>query len=170
MCRYAFKTYKPHFVCFDCRKTFKQPLIEDMIIQNGDWDKYQQAFINPHSSWNFKYSTKEDFQKDNNELVDYLQKKYLDKKYLCPNCRQEMFNIGLDFKAPKKEKIKEWEIVKRLYYLGRTFHSCGCDGPGYIPRNKTDYLTYLSNIKIEYEQNLKSRNSEFTASDHVYIS
>lgn len=24
MCRYAFKTYKEHFTCFNCRKTFKE--------------------------------------------------------------------------------------------------------------------------------------------------
>ena len=24
MCRYGFKTYKQHYLCFDCRKQFKQ--------------------------------------------------------------------------------------------------------------------------------------------------
>jgi hypothetical protein len=29
MCRYAFKDYKPHYACFDCRKTFKRRHLSD---------------------------------------------------------------------------------------------------------------------------------------------
>jgi hypothetical protein len=31
MCRYAFHTYKPHYACFDCRKTFKRKLLNPAI-------------------------------------------------------------------------------------------------------------------------------------------
>lgn len=30
MCRYAMVKYKPHYACFDCRKTFKRRLIGDI--------------------------------------------------------------------------------------------------------------------------------------------
>lgn len=33
MCRYAMTTYKPHYACFECRKTFKRRLFSD--IQDG---------------------------------------------------------------------------------------------------------------------------------------
>lgn len=34
MCRYAVTTYKPHYACFKCRKTFKRRLFRD--IKNGE--------------------------------------------------------------------------------------------------------------------------------------
>ncbi|RYY88009.1 MAG: hypothetical protein EOO15_10285 [Chitinophagaceae bacterium] len=37
MCRYAAIAYKPHYACFDCRKTFKRRLMWD--IQRGADDK-----------------------------------------------------------------------------------------------------------------------------------
>lgn len=33
MCRYGMTTHKPHFACFECRKTFKRKLMSDI---NGD--------------------------------------------------------------------------------------------------------------------------------------
>jgi uncharacterized FAD-dependent dehydrogenase len=42
MCRYALKTYKPHFACFDCRKVFKKTPIEDYLKQRGDDFAYWQ--------------------------------------------------------------------------------------------------------------------------------
>ncbi len=30
MCRYAMITYKPHYACFECRKTFKRRLLKDV--------------------------------------------------------------------------------------------------------------------------------------------
>lgn len=35
MCRYANKAYKPHYVCFACRKQFKRPPLEDVLAQQG---------------------------------------------------------------------------------------------------------------------------------------
>ena len=159
MCRYAFKTYKPHYVCFDCRKTFKQPIIEDIVMQNGDWDSYKQAYLNYDSQKSKK------FREENTKLINRFEKQYRNKKYKCPDCSSEMNNIGLDFKAPKKDKIKEWKIVRSMYKLGNTFHTCGCDGPGYIPQNSIDYLSYLKKIKSDYEKRLIERDNEFSESE-----
>ena len=52
---------------------------------------------------------------------------------LCPQCRHPMADMGLDFKAPPKDDIDQWEKVRALYSAGFTFHSCGCCGPGYRP-------------------------------------
>lgn len=158
MCRYAFKTYKHHYVCFDCRKTFKQPVLEDIIMQNKDWESYKQAYLNYDSEKSKKFRT------DNPKLIDRFEEQYRKKEYKCPDCGSEMSNIGLDFKAPKKDKIKEWEIVRSMYKLGNTFHTCGCDGPGYIPKKSIDYLNYLLKVKVEYERRLSERNKELTES------
>lgn len=159
MCRYAFHSYKPHYVCFNCRKTFKQPILEEIVIQNGDWDAFKRTYLNYNSE------KARNFRKDNPSVVARLEKLYKNKKYICPDCGGEMNNIGLDFKAPKKHKVKEWEIVKSMYQLGNTFHSCGCEGPGYIPKNKIDYLLYLDTIKIGYEEKLNQRSKDFSASE-----
>jgi DNA-directed RNA polymerase subunit RPC12/RpoP len=37
MCRYAMSAYKPHYACFNCRKTFKRRLMAD--IQRGEGTK-----------------------------------------------------------------------------------------------------------------------------------
>lgn len=159
MCRYAFKIYKPHYVCFDCRKSFKQPILEDIVIQNGDWESYKQAYLNYESEKSKIY------RDENPKLISRFEEQYRNKKYKCPDCGSEMNNIGLDFKVPKKDKIKKWEIVRSMYKLGNTFHTCGCDGPGYIPQNSTDYLTYLEKIKVGYEKRLDERDKELSESE-----
>ena len=30
MCRYAMTRYKPHYACFNCRKTFKRRILSDL--------------------------------------------------------------------------------------------------------------------------------------------
>jgi DNA-directed RNA polymerase subunit RPC12/RpoP len=39
MCRYAMSSYKPHYACFNCRKTFKRRLMAD--IQRGEGTKLE---------------------------------------------------------------------------------------------------------------------------------
>lgn len=111
MCRYA-TAYKPHYACFNCRKTFKRRLVRD--IRKGD----------------------------------------LDNPAKCPECGELMADMGLDFEAPPKNEIKKWEHIKNLYQVGITFHSCGCTGPGYIPKDKEQLIAYLQGILADYHQNL----------------
>jgi len=40
MCRYGMSTYKPHYACFECRKTFKRRLISD--IKKGHDKNYKE--------------------------------------------------------------------------------------------------------------------------------
>lgn len=54
---------------------------------------------------------------------------------LCPTCRNEMVDMGRDFKAPRKEASNQWTKLRILVAQGVRFDSCGCDGPG--PRPKT---------------------------------
>lgn len=40
MCRYAYKDYKAHYACFDCRKTYKRKNMEDI---NGKKESEKEA-------------------------------------------------------------------------------------------------------------------------------
>jgi len=75
-----------------------------------------------------------------------------DRPYRCPQCSQEMANMGLDFAAPKKTDTKAWKTLESLYEIGVTFHSCGCSGPGYRPRNPKALLEFLQQRLQEYEK------------------
>jgi hypothetical protein len=112
MCRYAMTSYKPHFACFDCRKTFKRRLIGDML---------------------------KGYSKDREEVPAK-----------CPECANLMANMGLDFESPKKKDLKAWKHIETLYKVGITFHSCGCSGPGYIPRDSDELINNFSKIKAVY--------------------
>ena len=107
-------TYKPHYACFECRKTFKRILLKD--IKRGVNDNFDAK---------------------------------------CPQCGELMANMGLDFESPRKSDLKFWQHIKSLYTVGITFHSCGCSGPGYIPRTKEKLLEYLDRRKQEYVKNLQ---------------
>jgi hypothetical protein len=72
----------------------------------------------------------------------------------CPQCGELMANMGLDFESPKKDNIKEWNHIKELYSVGITFHSCGCTGPGYIPKDKDSLIAYFEEIINDYNKQL----------------
>ena len=112
MCRYGMIAYKPHFACFDCRKTFKRRLLGDIL--NG-------------------------YNKDTKETPAK-----------CPECGALMANMGLDFKSPKKNDLKAWSHMATLYKVAITFHSCGCSGPGFIPKDINELITHFSEIKAVY--------------------
>jgi len=105
MCRYGMTTYKPHYACFECRKTFKRRLLVDIL------DGY---------STNVQESSAK-----------------------CPECGSIMADMGLDFESPKKKDVKAWKHIALLYDVGITYHSCGCSGPGYIPKEKDSLIAFF---------------------------
>jgi hypothetical protein len=56
-------------------------------------------------------------------------------KKICPNCGKDMVDMGFDFQAPRKESVQQWKKLKLLHLHKVHFHSCGCTGPGYRPKN-----------------------------------
>lgn len=129
MCRYAMTAYKPHYVCFECQKTFKRRL------------------------W-----------------VDIKKGNKLDSEAKCPQCGNLMANMGKDFEAPKKGNNKAWQHIKDLYEVGITWHSCGCTGPGYIPKDHTALLLYFEEIIQNYQKELlfwRSRIEPETKQDKI---
>jgi DNA-directed RNA polymerase subunit RPC12/RpoP len=132
MCRYGINSYKPHYACFECRKTFKRRLLIDI---------------------------------DGNSAHT---KVWENQPYKCPECGGMTANMGLDFESPKKTDLKAWNHMKNLYETGITFHSCGCSGPGYIPRDKSSLIDFLNEKKEIYVEHLKfwtTRTEPETESD-----
>ncbi|HZS06956.1 MAG TPA: hypothetical protein VFD58_19125 [Blastocatellia bacterium] len=74
---------------------------------------------------------------------EYKQKYGEHRKVLCPECHRPMADLGLDFKAPKKMDVKQWQKVEILYNHGFTYHSCGCCGPGLRPAELRDVEAFL---------------------------
>jgi hypothetical protein len=72
----------------------------------------------------------------------------------CPQCGQLMANMGLDFQSPKKDDIKAWSHIRDLYSVEITFHSCGCTGPGYIPKTTDKLIEYFEELLREFNSNL----------------
>lgn len=58
-----------------------------------------------------------------------------------------MKGMGHDFKAPKQTDVKQWKKVEILYQHGFTYHSCGCDGPGYRPAQLNEVNEFLEKNK-----------------------
>ncbi len=111
MYRYAFHIYKPHFACFHCRKMFRPAAQEDLPLparpENDNFSDYGRSRV-----W---------------QKVIRLAK--------CPQCSQQKHNMGLNFKAPKNNDLKQWRKVELLHRNGFTWHDCGCGGTG--PHAKT---------------------------------
>ncbi|MFY7952283.1 MAG: hypothetical protein ACOVT5_07230 [Armatimonadaceae bacterium] len=62
----------------------------------------------------------------------------------CPECRQPMADMGLDFKPPKQRDVEHWAVVEFLFRKGITYNSCGCGGPGYRPSRWVDVPAFLN--------------------------
>lgn len=89
-------------------------------------------------------------------LAGDIRKGSLNNPAKCPQCGELMANMGLDFESPPKNDVKVWEHIKNLYQVGITFHSCGCTGPGYIPRDTERLIAYLQEILAKYHQHFNA--------------
>lgn len=72
----------------------------------------------------------------------------------CPQCGIPMADMGLDFKAPKKNDILQWKKVKILYEHGFSYHSCGCCGPGFRPSELSEVDNFIEG-KLEKSEGEK---------------
>lgn len=143
MCRYGFYTYKPHFACFTCRKTFKQPNYIDLLKRIGK-DQYASHI---RRQPNGQFTEKQLAQQA-------LIEEFKNREVKCPECGNYMADLGFDFRSPKKTAVKEWAIIEGLYTIGKNFYSCGCNGPGYIPKEPADYAVYLKKMLQQYEEEI----------------
>lgn len=61
----------------------------------------------------------------------------------CPECGEPMADMGLDFKMPRKQDVRQWRKVEILCRHGVTFHTCGC-GAGYRPSTVCEVGPFLA--------------------------
>ena len=144
MCRYATKTFKSHFACFHCRKTFKRPNIIDLAEQHGDG-----PFLKKLYSLTPKMAKK--LEEDCGVRLSDLREKYIKMISLCPQCGCQMADLGLDFKAPKITDKTAWKAIALTHKIGHQWYTCGCNGPGFVPKNQREYLASLQEKLIEYK-------------------
>lgn len=149
MCRYAQKTYKSHYACFKCRKSFKQPDVYD-IVKRIEKEKIYREPGKTIRKVGYLFTKTETAKLQ--KIVSEIENRTIN----CPECSNAMADLGKDFKAPKKSAVKEWKIIESLFKTGKCFRTCGCDGIGYIPKNPKDYEIYLKATLRSYQESLIS--------------
>lgn len=104
------------------------------------------------------FKCKKGFKRKN--LGDITRAKIESKPFHCPECRSLMANVGLDCEIPKKSNTQQWKVLESLYEIGITYHSCGCGGPGYMPKELDELKSFLLNMKTVYSNHYKSSLSK----------
>jgi len=62
----------------------------------------------------------------------------VEREFRCPECKQPLYDFGMDFKAPRREDVAAWRILERMAGLGFRFQGCGCDAGGLVPPKTMD--------------------------------
>jgi hypothetical protein len=78
-----------------------------------------------------------------------------EKPPVCPDCAGPVADMGKDFKTPGKDELRAWRMAEQLWTIGETFHSCGCGGPGYRPRDPEAYREFLAERRATFLANLR---------------
>jgi hypothetical protein len=146
MCRYGFKSYKSHWACFRCRKAFKQPTIEDYFAVRGQGAAYGTL----SRLWSFREGLAA-AEARLGVTLEELRGIYHIAVRACPECHEPMADLGLDFKAPRQSDTKAWRAIAGMYRVGHVWHTCGCDGPGYIPQSTGALRAYLLERRATFE-------------------
>ena len=111
---YIHRTYKAHFVCFDCKKQFKKTNIYD-YLKGKELKIYNTLSYNRFSK---KLKKKE---KELGATLKEIEENYLKNISKCPECKKEMTEVPMRFQPPPKQKKREWENIYN-YYLYCNYH------------------------------------------------
>ncbi|MGB1250302.1 MAG: hypothetical protein ACPG8W_06695 [Candidatus Promineifilaceae bacterium] len=161
MCRYGFGNYKPHFACFNCRKVFKRTSLGDYLNQHSSLYKLYSE-LNPYKQAYVKAPEKLRAMQEKYQCTQAeIQAQYRVTVGKCSQCGSQMADLGLDFKAPRSADIRAWNAIENTYRLGHQFHTCGCDGPGFIPVNPTEYRAYLRKHLTTYQKTYSTLDKRF---------
>jgi len=88
------------------------------------WHNYRDHFACFDCRKAFKYWQWEHVDEATFKRKQKLQ--HVPREIMCPDCKNPMVDMGLDFRAPRKTDIEAWQILKALAENGFTFHACGC--------------------------------------------
>ncbi len=135
MCRYGFKNYKLTYACFKCQVGFKRPNLYDVQPKLADA-----------------------MQKNAKQEDKPMQANAKDAK--CPNCGNEMYNLGRDLRLPTKTKDEQWRCIKYLYDNNYNIYSCGCSGIGFVPHKMEDAIQLVADYKKQIPIYLKRQALE----------
>ena len=152
MCRYAYKEYKPHFVCFRCRAQFKRPTFHDVAAQRGTLDlvrRLERAHGDDRA--------RPRLEKAAGTTLKILWAEHHHLVRTCPQCSRPMAHLGLDFKPPRKQAKRAWARIESIHLLGYHWQTCGCDGPGYIPTDGTGFRQYLRARLASFRAQIRMR-------------
>ncbi|MGP4109524.1 hypothetical protein ACTWP5_01230 [Streptomyces sp. 4N509B] len=58
-----------------------------------------------------------------------------EREHPCPRCGRPMTDAGFDLAMPRRRDDAGWRTLAAVLRSGLTFHSCGCEGPGFRPRS-----------------------------------
>ncbi len=114
------------------------------------------------------FTCRKGFKRKN--LRDITEDKNIKSKpFNCPECNSLMANVGLDCEVPKKKELKKWKVLESLFEIGIAYHSCGCGGPGYIPKELDEFKSYLIKMKSTYEKHYSNYVKEKTLNESEII-
>jgi len=105
------------------------------------------AFSGPYRQPYACFSCRKSFH----ATIEWDRTKARDVVFSCPECRQPMHSMGLDFKAPCRYDIQQWRKVKLLYKNSFTYHNCGC-GAGRRPKRLSEVPAFLQQAARLREQ------------------
>ena len=120
------------------------------------------AFSGPYREPHACFSCRKSF----NVAMNWDGTRRRDAVFPCPECKQPMHSMGLDFKAPRRHDVQQWRKVKMLYDNGFTYHTCGC-GVGHRPKRLSEVTAFLQEKAHHQEQAAawKRRNAELEAKE-----
>ncbi|MEM7456347.1 MAG: hypothetical protein AAF456_18520 [Planctomycetota bacterium] len=128
---------------------FKQPPIVEYLAVQGLGYAYNELMLIRHHAASLQRR-----ERELNMTLEDIESKYLNSTHKCPVCSEPMIDMGLDFKPPRSSDTKAWRNLRGLYRVGHVFHTCGCDGPGWIPVSTSEFKDYLLDRRQRYSQNL----------------
>jgi hypothetical protein len=123
------------------------------------WHNYRDHFACFDCRKAFKYWQWEPI--DETAFTTKQKLEHVPREIVCPDCKQPMVDMGLDFKAPPKSDIQQWEIMRALHEHGFTFHGCGCFVGFKPPKTLREVPEWIENHrrKSEGEKLLEKYNS-----------
>ncbi|MEM7247201.1 MAG: hypothetical protein AAF533_17805 [Acidobacteriota bacterium] len=92
--------------------------------------------------------------------LDVIEARHREVERRCPECREPMVDMGLDFRPPKMNDVKAWRIIEGRHRIGHAFHTCGCNETGPVPRTLVDYRAYLEERRRGYADELRAVQQE----------
>ncbi|MGZ5968744.1 MAG: hypothetical protein ACXWP4_13820 [Polyangiales bacterium] len=85
---------------------------------------------------------------------------------ICPQCRGPVEAMGLDFKAPPTDDVKQWKKARILADHGIRYTSCGCSGPEPRPEQLRDVEAFLAGSLARSEGDELLRRIDEAATAH----